>query len=492
MSIFNPHNDKALPKIVEKKENPDQKHTIVINEAKFNPDSEVTISTEYGDSKPARPFKEMMDIVDHDPRLQLAQDTYVQMILGTGIQVKAKNHLLEDKINAWFDEINFEERLEDGLYSYIGAGNLFWEIEPKAYSDFVEIPIDTIESVVRDKRGKIKYYVQNVNNKVQKLTPENIIQFKFTNSRREVWGRGLFHSVINTFQDPRTGVTYQAPIFAMKDVEDGLVRIIQNYASPIMMFYFEDAGENFIEKQGDALKKARPGAKILTDKKFDLKVFEVSGESKFDKYIEHIQKNILEPGAQFPMAFFNAEFSSRAASETSDTIMVRKIKRIQKRLATQLQENFVLPYLKKQNKNIKDSDFELAFAFDNKTDFKILDLMVLFRENAIRRSELRKNLIKHSNIEIDMEDMEDLLPITSVTPTDRFGQSQAGQHDPNLPPNEPKPIPQRKPGANIGKDEEDYEDKVELKAKKKKKEDREEKLAEQKLELLKKISMELD
>ena len=436
MSIFNSHNDIALPKLIENKENTDQTHTIVINEAKFTPHSEVTLSTEYGDSRPARPFKEMMDIVDHDPRLQLSADTYVQMILGTGIQVKAKNHILEDKIKDWFDEINFEERLEDGLYSYVEAGNLFWEIEPKAYSDFVEIPIDTIESVVRDKRGNVKYYIQNVNNKIQKLTPENIIQFKFTNARREVWGRGLYHSVINTFKDPRTGITYQAPIFAMKDVEDGLVRIIQNYASPIMMFYFEDAGENFIEKQGDALKKARPGAKILTDKKFDLKIFEVAGESKFDK-------NILEPGSQFPMAFFNAEFSSRAASETSDTIMVRKIKRIQKRLGAQIQELFVLPYLKKQNKKVKKDDFEIVFEFDNKTDFKIIDLMVLFRENAIRRSELRQNLIKHSNIEIDMEDMEDLLPITSVTPTDRFGQSQAGEHDPSLSPNEPKPIPQR-------------------------------------------------
>jgi len=415
-------------KTVKKKE---PMHIKVLEAHEFSHLSEVSESDRFGDSQPARPFTEMMDIIDRDPRLQLALDTYVQMILGSGIKIKAQKKKIEKKIREWFDDIDFEEKLEDAIYSYVGAGNMFWEIEPKLGSDFVEIPVDTIVGIDRDRKGHIKNYIQFVNDREKNLKPNNIIQFKFTNSRQELWGRGLFHAVINDFTDPQTHIRYQAPIFAMKDIEDGLVKIIKSYASPIMMFHFKDAGESFIEKQGDVLKKARPGAKILTDKEFDVKIFEAKGDSKFDKYIEHIQRDVIEPGSQFPLQFFNAGFTARAASESTDSVLIRKIKRIKKRLTNELKEKFVFPYISKIDKTIKKDDFELIFEFDDKTEFDINHLVTLFRDNGIRRSELRQNLLKKTSIEIDPDDMEDLLPITSVTPTNDLGNDG------------PKPIPQR-------------------------------------------------
>jgi hypothetical protein len=390
----------------------------------------------WNDAQPDRPFAEQMDIIEHDPRLQLSQDTYIQMVFGSGIAVKSDKKRLVTKLNDWFDEINFEEKIEDGLTSYLGTGNLLLEVEPKTKSDFVEIPIDTIKSIIRNKKGNISKYIQYVNNQNKDLSPDNIQHLKLTNSRREVWGRGLYHSIINKFTDPQTGEIYDAPIFAMKKAEDGITRIIQNYSSPTQMFYFEDAGENFIEKQADDLRKARPGAKILTDKKFDVTTFEVEGNNKFDGYIEHMQRNILEPGIQFPLGFFNASFTARAASETSDSVMIRKVKRIQRRLAHQLKEKLILPYLRKTDKSIKESDFDISFEFDEKIDFDVNQLVVLFRDNGIRRSELRTNLSKKTNLDINLDDMEDELPITSVTPTDRFGAATSGQ---------PKAIPQRDP-----------------------------------------------
>jgi len=416
----------------------EQVHTLVINEARFTTQSEVSISDNLGEGEPDRPFKEMMDIIDHDPRLELSLDTYVQMILGSGIKVTADTKKLEKKIVEWFDDIDFENKLEDGLYSYCGSGNMFFEVEPKAHSDFVEIPIDSMVGVVRDRKGNIRKYIQDINNKTTKLDPKDIIHFKFTNARREIWGRGLFHSVINGFTDPVTNVRYQAPIFQMKDIEDGLGKIIQNYASPIMMFHFKDAGENFIEKQGEVIKTARPGAKILTDKEFDIKIFEVKGDSKFEKYIEHIQRDVIEPGSQFPLQFFNAGFTARAASESTDSVLIRKVKRIQKRLANQISEFMILPFLRKTDKSITKDKFSIKFNLDNKTEFNIPDLITLFRDNVIKRSEIRENILKHTTIQIDPSDMEDLMPITSVTPTDKI--------DPDNPV-EPKEIPKEDPEA---------------------------------------------
>jgi len=211
-------------------------HIKVVNEtADFDHDAEVKAHGVY-DSQPPRPFTEQFDIIDGDSRLTISLDTYIQMVVGLGLRIKANTKILEKKLKRWFDEIEMNDRVEDGLYSYLGGGNLFIEVEPKTRSDFVEIPIDTMVGISRDKEGDVKMYHQRVNNKDKELKPNNIEHFKFTNARQELWGRGMFHSIINDFTDPTTGVVYQAPIFAMKDIEDGLGKIIKNYVIIVNLY----------------------------------------------------------------------------------------------------------------------------------------------------------------------------------------------------------------------------------------------------------------
>ena len=384
--------------------------------------AEVEIGFGPEDSQPERPFGEMMDIIDHDPRLLLSLDTYIQMILGSGIKIKAKKKEIKTKIEDWFEDIRFDEKLEDGLYSYLGAGNMYFEKAP-LLADIEEIPIDTVKAITRTRKGKLKKYILDVNNKKIELDPKDVIQFKFTNARREVFGRGLFHSIINKFTDPDTSEIYQAPIFAMKSVEDDMVKIFKNYASPMMMFHFEDAGENFIKNQADGLKKAKAGSRIVTDKKFDVEVFEANPNAKYDKYIQHLQNDIIEVGAQFPLQLFNAGFTARAASETTDSVIIRKVKRIQKRLAKQIKLDIILPYLKGINKRVKPEDLDVVFEFEAKAELSAQDIQGLFEKGTIRRSEVRKYLAKHTPFEIDQEDMDDTPPITSVTPTNDMGET---------------------------------------------------------------------
>ena len=79
----------------------------------------------------------------------------------------------------------------------------------------------------------------------------------------------------------------------------------------------------------------------------------------------------------------------------------------------------------------------------------------MFRDNLIRRSEARKALIKKTDIPIDQEDMEDLLPITSVTPTDKLNDD-----DPDN--DSPKPIKQRDPTDSKPVDNKSRKSKVEI------------------------------
>lgn len=410
---------KVLPKIAEKK--PEYSGTLSVLES-FNSKSEVNESDFVTEFTPDKPFSEMIDAINKDPRLDMARETYVQMIMGSGMKIKIAKNTTQELVNDWLNEIGFEQMLEDGLYSYVGIGNLIWEKAPKN-ADFVEVPIDTIKSIVRDKKGKIKSYLQDVNNKDIYIPAKDVIHFKLSNVSREIWGRGIFHSILSDYEDPRSGKTYDSPLIQMKEIENAMAEIFHAYASPLLMFQFEDAGEDFIKQQADALKKAKPGMKIVTDKAFKVEKFEVNGNAKFDGYVEHLQRDVIEPGSKFPLQFFNAGFTARAASESTDSVLIRKVKRIQKRLALQIRDEIIIPFLRGIGNKTKASDINIVFEFESKAEMTVPDAVTLYRDNGIKRSELRQYLTKTTALDIDQEDMEDSPPITSVTPTHKLNNN---------------------------------------------------------------------
>jgi hypothetical protein len=385
----------------------------------FNHKSEVNESDYQDELSPDRPFIETINAINQDPRLNLSNETYIQMILGKGLKITAKKESVADMVNEWLESINWDEQLEDALYSYLGCGNMFFEHDP-SYSEWIEVPVTTVESIVRDKKGNVKYYLQHVNDQDIKLRPSEVCHFKLTNVAREPFGRGLHHSVLSTYTNPDTGEMFDSPLIQMKKMEDAMPKIFEGHADPTVMFHFADAGEQFIKTQADALKKMRHGSKIVTDKEFDVKIIESAGNSKFEGYIDHIQRDLLEPGSKFPLQFFNAGFTARAASESTDSVLTRKVKRIQSRLANQIKMKIVIPYLQKHGKNVKAKDIQLFFETPQKQEATIADVTTSFRDNLIKRSEARKWFIGNTSININEDDMEDEPPITSVTPTNQL------------------------------------------------------------------------
>ncbi len=385
----------------------------------FNQKSEVNESDYQDELSPDRPFVETINAINQDPRLNLSNETYIQMILGKGLKITAKKESVADMVNEWLETINWDEQLEDALYSYLGCGNMFFEHDP-SYSEWIEVPVTTVESIVRDKKGNVKYYLQHVNDQDIKLRPSEVCHFKLTNVAREPFGRGLHHSVLSTYTNPDTGEMFDSPLIQMKKMEDAMPKIFEGHADPTVMFHFADAGEQFIKTQADALKKMRHGSKIVTDKEFDVKIIESAGNSKFEGYIDHIQRDLLEPGSKFPLQFFNAGFTARAASESTDSVLTRKVKRIQSRLANQIKMKIVIPYLQKHGKNVKAKDIQLFFETPQKQEATIADVTTSFRDNLIKRSEARKWFIGNTSININENDMADEPPITSVTPTNQL------------------------------------------------------------------------
>ena len=397
------------------KHKPTKSSLLVVDEGK----AQVQI-TMNGEEKPEFPFKNAFFMVNHDPRLRLSSDTYVQMIMAAGLRVKIKQPGINKSVNKWIERINLERKIEDGLYSYIQAGNMIFEKAPKN-ADFEEVDLATITKAVRQDDGTITAYVQEFGGfrKPNILKPKDLIHFKLTNTRREVWARGLYHALLAD-----KGGDFKSPLLSQWKIEDDMVKIFDNYASPMMMVTFKDAGEQWIKKQETEFKKMKAGAKILTDKEFNAQIFEAKGDPKFQGYIQHLQSNIVETGSQFPIGFFNADFTSRSLAEVSDSVLGRKIKRIQKKVARQIRDEMIIPYLRAVGKDVNEEDVKVAFELESKSEVGEAELLQMFEKGVISRSEYRKHLSKKTTIELNEEDMEDTPPITSVTPTNDLRTTQ--------------------------------------------------------------------
>jgi hypothetical protein len=393
----------------------------------FNNKSEVNESDFINELTPDRAFVEVVDAINKDPRLDLSRETYVQMIMGKGFKVKFKKDKHQKIYDNWAEEIGFDTLIEDGLYSYTGTGNMIFEVSPR-YDDLIEVDITTMETVVRKRNGQIKAYKQRVNDRDIFFKPSEIEHFKLSNINREVWGRGLFHSVLHTYRDPRTDEVYDSTLVQMKKMEAAMPEIFHSYASPLAMFHFEDAGEDFIKNQADALKKAKAGMKIVTDKKFDVEMIQAKTNGDFGAYIEHMQRDLVEPGSKFPLQFFNAGFTARAASESTDSVLIRKVRSIQRRLAKEIKQKLIYKYFKLRHGIIlKSEDCIAQFERDHKNDLSIDQVITSFRDNITRRSEARQYFIENTNFDLDPTDMEDEPPITSVTPTGQLRDQRSGQ-----------------------------------------------------------------
>jgi len=401
-------------------------HLEVINESFARQTSEVEVSDGIQNIQPETSFRNQLWYQQHDPRLQLSADTYVQLVLGAGLTIKIDNEKAQKILDEWVEEFNFEEKLEEGLPSYIGAGNLLFEHE-KSWKGIEEIDLKTVIGVDRKKNGDIIKYTQDVNFKDNELKENIVTHLRLTGAGREVWGRGLFFSLVTQKELPIDGSIIPPTIESQMLIEDAMKRIFQNLATPIMMIWFKDAGEKFIEETKKDFKKVKPGARIITDKEFEVKIFEVDSRGKMDSYIEHLQKNNIEPGIQFPMGFFNADFTARAASETSDNTVIRKVKRIQKRLSRQLRDKIFLNVLRARGVKVKAKELIVMFEFETKNEITPQDVTGWFEKGVIKRSEFRKYIDKKTPFEIDRKDMEDTPPVTSVTPTNDMKTSQPSQ-----------------------------------------------------------------
>ncbi|MGH7900137.1 MAG: hypothetical protein ACRENZ_00200, partial [Thermodesulfobacteriota bacterium] len=233
------------------------------------------------------------------------------------------------------------ETMRTGLRDELITGDLVLEKVKigRKLDKVVEIDPLALWDQDRDKYGNTNSYLLQTLDGYQTIPVEKTIHFKFKQVGKEPWGRSMFHSLavsrsLTNGSSTRDSRPMIEQIWAM---EDAMTGTFVNMAYPMMVINYPNADAEQLEKEAQKIRDWKPGDKLVqsTSTPPTFEVIETNPTGKYDSYVKHIAE-VLMMGTGFSYEIFLGNFTSRASSETTDSVTMKKVRSHQKYLANKL------------------------------------------------------------------------------------------------------------------------------------------------------------
>jgi len=121
------------------------------------------------------------------------------------------------------------------------------------------------------------------------------------------------------------------------------------------------------------------------------------------KIVQHVEK-IFELGTQFPHDILTGDFTSRASSETTENIVMKKVRGYQRYLANKLQVELFDPILIQNGYDPKEVDLEIGFTTQNIIEVELDQMLAIANSKKISNSEYREWLRSNTGMELPDDD----------------------------------------------------------------------------------------
>jgi hypothetical protein len=271
-------------------------------------------------------FERLINYHDRTPQIQMPVSMYSEMISGTDMEVTCKSEEATKTLEDWIRRTNFYEKFENMVTTWLICGNALLEkLDENDIQDVLEVDMATIISKKRDEYGELEYYEhRTAGGRTENLGEGKLgkfIEFNLSPYSRKAWSNSLFHSLAI----PRTiGDRVMAPVCELIwGIEDAIGGIILNNAYPITTVTYAGADDEYLKKEARRWRDYKPGDKRVQKIKPEIEFFETQPGSKYTDYLDWIRKTV-EMGVQFPNDILTGDFTSRASSETTESIVQRK------------------------------------------------------------------------------------------------------------------------------------------------------------------------
>jgi hypothetical protein len=189
----------------------------------------------------------------------------------------------------------------------------------------------------------------------------------------------------------------------MWGVEDAMAGMLLNNAYPITTITYPGANDNYLEKEAERWRRYKPGDKRVQKIKPEIEFFETQPSSKYTDYVTHLEKT-MELGTQFPHDILTGDFTSRASSETTETIVMKKVRGYQRYLCNKLKKELFDVILEQNGFNPEEVGLEISFVAQNVIELNPDQVLKLFTDKVITLEEVRGWY--QANTGMDLEDSE--------------------------------------------------------------------------------------
>lgn len=364
---------------------------------------------------PVVDFAKCVYYYQHDARIKLAVDSYTELIMGLDFVINSKDERATKLIKDFAENTDLHTKIKGAVLSMLACGESLIEKygetgNPLAGVD--EVDIRTITDKPRDKYGNTLKYVQEINGEKFDLQPvSKFVNFQLNPVAREAWAKPLAYPLIA----PRaleTGydTSVPAPIETIWEAEDAMGKIFNKHAEPEEIYTFEGASKEFLTKMKQKFRERKRGEKIFTDRKFEKDVNEVNPQSKFGDYMEHLDQ-IADLSTQFSPQIFSAEFTARASSETTDSVISRKVKSLRKYVLWKVKNEIFFPLLQLNGYESADMinaiELEIGVEEPEITSISTADANAAYQSGVISKEEYR-DILKKRGAELSEEEIPDV------------------------------------------------------------------------------------
>lgn len=378
----------------------------MIEEAK-NPAAKI-VRSDYSREQPhSVTFEKLILYHDRTPQLQIAVSSYAELITGTNMDFKTENEDAQDYLDEWARKTDFYTKFEGVVTTTLICGNSILEkLDENDTEDVEEVDMSTIISKKRDEFGHLEYYEHRTQNGMtDKLGEGNLgkfIEFNLTSFSKQAWGRSLYYSLAV----PRTVGNRVTPplVEAMWGIEDAMSAIITNNAYPITTITYPAADDQYLKKEAERWRVYKPGDKRVQKIKPEIEFFETQGNSKYTDYIAHIEK-CFELGTQFPHDIMTGDFTSRASSETTDNIVMKRVRGYQRYLANKLKTELFDPLLIQGGFDPEKENLQINFTAQNVIELEVNQVKDLAGQGLMSKDEAREWLRVNTGMELPDDDI---------------------------------------------------------------------------------------
>lgn len=284
--------------------------------------------------QPEVPFKTAFRYYLTIGKVQMVVDSYVAEVLSRDRYFEGDATGIKE-MDEWSEGFNAKRIIEYMVRNWLICGN-----DLLGTTDWQPVQMDSLVGIKRDEYGKPMEYVYSVNGKWQPLPlkVDQYIHSKFLEINRQAWGVGMFNSLMTSWEWQGTSAVPMLDLY--RNHLQNLAKIENKFASPVVVWAYENLSDEQYKKQKEALQALKPGDRRITTRKPELLTETIDARGGLIGVISPILDAEMEAGLQSAAIRLitdpSAMADAREANKKDDARLLGIMDRVQSVFNTQI------------------------------------------------------------------------------------------------------------------------------------------------------------